>query len=76
MKNKTELRQEYKGCGTYFLILIEKSLAVAKILTLPIWENTYFHIFLAYYRTKEVNTNLFCTYYPERQRNYRFKGRF
>jgi 5-formyltetrahydrofolate cyclo-ligase len=48
MKNKTELRQEYKGCGTFSDTDIEeKSLAVAnKILTLPIWENTYFHIFL------------------------------
>jgi hypothetical protein len=33
------------------------SLAITNLLlTLPIWEKTYFHIF--YYRTKEVDTEL------------------
>nr|WP_309759873.1 5-formyltetrahydrofolate cyclo-ligase [Flavobacterium sp.] len=59
MKNKTELRQEYKRLRHLLsdTDIEEKSLAVAnKILTLPIWENTYFHIFLPITEQKEVNT--------------------
>ena len=59
MKNKTELRLEYKRLRHLLsdTDIEEKSLAVAnKILTLPIWENTYFHIFLPITEQKEVNT--------------------
>ena len=59
MKNKTELRLEYKRLRHLLsdTDIEEKSLAVAnKILTLPIWENTYFHIFLPIIEQKEVNT--------------------
>ena len=59
MKNKNELRLEYKGLRHLLSDneIEEKSLAVAnKILTLPIWENTYFHIFLPITEQKEVNT--------------------
>lgn len=59
MKNKTELRLEYKGLRQLLSDneFEEKSLAIAnKILTLPIWENTYFHIFLPITEQKEVNT--------------------
>ena len=59
MKNKTELRLEYKGLRQLLSDneIEEKSLAIAnKILTLPIWENTYFHIFLPITEQKEVNT--------------------
>jgi 5-formyltetrahydrofolate cyclo-ligase len=45
MKNKTEL-QNTKVAALTDTDIEEKSLAVNKILTLPIWENTYFHIFL------------------------------
>ena len=58
MKNKTELRLEYKGLRHLLsdIDIEEKSLAVAnKILTLPIWENTFFHIFLPITEQKEVN---------------------
>lgn len=59
MKNKNELRLEYKGLRHLLSDndIEEKSLAVAnKILSLPIWENTYFHIFLPITEQKEVNT--------------------
>jgi 5-formyltetrahydrofolate cyclo-ligase len=56
---KKELRSKYK---TYRKFLSEKdidemSLAIAnKVLTLPIWEKTYFHLFLPIEEQKEVNT--------------------
>jgi 5-formyltetrahydrofolate cyclo-ligase len=74
MKNKTELRQIQKVAALSDTDIEEKSLACNKILTLPIWENTYFHIFCLL--QNKVKYNLFCTYYRKRQRNYRFKGRF
>lgn len=59
MKNKTELRHEYKALRKLLSEndIDEKSLAIANaLLTLPIWENTYFHIFLPIIEQKEVNT--------------------
>jgi len=59
MKNKTELRLEYKRLRHLLSDdeIEEMSLTIAnKILTLPIWENTYFHIFLPITEQKEVNT--------------------
>ena len=59
MKNKTELRLEYKRLRHLLSDdeIEEMSLTIAnKILTLPIWENTYFHIFLPIKEQKEVNT--------------------
>jgi 5-formyltetrahydrofolate cyclo-ligase len=59
MKNKTALRQKYKALRNALSEneIEEMSLAVAnKILTLPIWEKTYFHIFLPITEQKEVNT--------------------
>ena len=56
---KNELRSKYK---TFRQFLSEKdidemSLAIAnKVLTLPIWEKTYFHLFLPIEEQKEVNT--------------------
>ncbi|MBG6186633.1 5-formyltetrahydrofolate cyclo-ligase [Flavobacterium sp. CAN_S2] len=57
--NKTELRQKYKALRNSLSEneVEEMSLAVAnKILTLPLWEKTYFHIFLPITEQKEVNT--------------------
>ena len=59
MKNKTTLRSEYKALRNLLSEneIEEMSLAIANaILTLPIWENTYFHIFLPITEQKEVNT--------------------
>ena len=59
MKNKTALRQKYKALRNSLSEneIEEMSLAVAnKILTLPIWEKTYFHIFLPITEQKEVDT--------------------
>ena len=59
MKNKKELRLKSKTLRNSLSEndIEEKSLAVAnKILTLPIWEKTYFHIFLPITEQKEVNT--------------------
>ena len=56
---KKEIRLKYK---TLRQLLSEKdidemSLAIAnKVLTLPIWEKTYFHLFLPIEEQKEVNT--------------------
>ena len=57
--NKTELRQKYKALRNSLSEneVEEMSLAVAnKILTLPLWKKTYFHIFLPITEQKEVNT--------------------
>ena len=57
--NKTELRQKYKALRNSLSEneVDEMSLAIAnKILILPLWEKTYFHIFLPITEQKEVNT--------------------
>jgi 5-formyltetrahydrofolate cyclo-ligase len=56
---KKELRQKYKALRQNFTTneIEDLSLAIAnKLLTLPIWEKTYFHIFLPITEQKEVNT--------------------
>ncbi|MBX9808343.1 MAG: 5-formyltetrahydrofolate cyclo-ligase, partial [Flavobacteriaceae bacterium] len=56
---KKELRQKYKALRNQLSEndLEEMSLAIAnKVLRLPIWEKTYFHIFLPITEHKEVNT--------------------
>lgn len=56
---KTELRTKYKALRNALSEneLEEMSLAVAnKLLTLPIWEKTYFHVFLPITEFKEINT--------------------
>jgi 5-formyltetrahydrofolate cyclo-ligase len=57
--NKEALRPRYKALRNSLSDneIEEMSLAVAnKILELPIWENTYFHIFLSITEHREVNT--------------------
>ena len=57
--NKKELRIKYKTLRSQLSEndIEEMSLAIAnKVLTLPIWEKTYFHIFLPIIEQKEVNT--------------------
>ena len=56
---KKDLRQKYKALRNQLSEneLEEMSLAIAnKMLILPIWEKTYFHIFLPITKHKEVNT--------------------
>lgn len=56
---KKELRQKYKTLRNQISDqdLDEMSLAIAnKLLTIPIWDKTYFHIFLPITEHKEVNT--------------------
>lgn len=56
---KKELRQKYKTLRSQLSEddLEEMSLVIAnKVLTLPIWEKTYFHIFLPIIEHNEVNT--------------------
>ncbi|HAH55888.1 MAG TPA: 5-formyltetrahydrofolate cyclo-ligase [Flavobacterium sp.] len=56
---KKGLRQKYKALRNQLsdTDLEEMSLAIAnKVLTLPIWEKSYFHIFLSITEHKEVNT--------------------
>ncbi len=56
---KKELRQKYKAFRNQLSEndLEEMSLAIAnEVLTLPIWEKNYFHIFLPITEHKEVNT--------------------
>jgi 5-formyltetrahydrofolate cyclo-ligase len=57
--NKKELRQKYKAMRNQLSEedLEEMSLAIAnKLLRLPIWDKTYFHLFLPITENKEVNT--------------------
>ncbi len=56
---KKELRAKYKTLRNQLSKndVEEMSLAIAnKVLTLPVWEKTYFHIFLPITEHKEVNT--------------------
>ena len=56
---KKELRAKYKALRNQLSEndLEKMSLAIAnKVLTLPIWKKTYFHIFLPIMEHKEVNT--------------------
>jgi 5-formyltetrahydrofolate cyclo-ligase len=56
---KKELRTKYKALRNQLSEeeIEEKSLAIAnKLLTLPIWDKTYFHIFLPITEQKEVNS--------------------
>jgi 5-formyltetrahydrofolate cyclo-ligase len=58
--NKKELRQKYKAKRQELteIAVDDLSLALAnKILELPIWEKTYFHIFLSITEYKEVSTD-------------------
>jgi 5-formyltetrahydrofolate cyclo-ligase len=58
---KKELRSKYKAIRTQLSEneLEEMSLAIAnKLLMLPIWEKTYFHIFLPIVEHKEIDTEL------------------
>ncbi|WP_426062335.1 5-formyltetrahydrofolate cyclo-ligase [Flavobacterium sp. DSP2-3-1] len=57
--DKTALRKKYKALRNSLSEneIEEKSLTIAnKILTLPLWEQTYFHIFLPITEQKEINT--------------------
>ena len=59
--HKKELRSKYKSLRASLSEneIEEKSLAIAnKLLALPIWENTYFHIFLPIIEQKEVDTEV------------------
>ena len=56
---KKELRAKYKALRKELtdLEIEEKSLAIANaLLSLPIWDKTYFHIFLPIVEHKEVDT--------------------
>ena len=58
--DKKQLRQKHKALRSQLSEedLDEMSLAIAnKVLTLPIWNKTYFHIFLSITEHKEVNTD-------------------
>lgn len=58
---KKELRSKYKALRSQLSEneLEEMSLAIAnKLLMLPIWEQTYFHVFLPIAEQKEVDTEL------------------
>ena len=57
--DKTALRKKYKALRNSLSEneIEEKSLAIAnRILALPLWEQTYFHIFLPITEQKEINT--------------------
>jgi len=57
--NKKELRLQYKNLRKALTLdeIEEKSLAIANnLIQLPIWEKTYFHLFLPIEEQKEVNT--------------------
>ncbi len=59
--HKKELRSKYKSLRASLSKneIEEQSLAIAnKLLALPIWENTYFHIFLPIIEQKEVDTEV------------------
>ena len=57
--NKKDLRQEYKAKRNALSDedIAEKSLLIAnKLLALPIWDKTYFHVFLSIESLREIDT--------------------
>jgi len=59
--NKKELRSKYKALRNHFSEdeIHEKSLAIAnQLLKLPVWDKTYFHIFLPIREHNEIDTEL------------------
>jgi 5-formyltetrahydrofolate cyclo-ligase len=59
--NKKELRSKYKELRRQLSTddIENRSLAIAnKLLELPIWDNSYFHVFLPITEQKEVDTEL------------------
>jgi 5-formyltetrahydrofolate cyclo-ligase len=57
---KTELRKKYKGLRNNLSTdaLEDLSLAISnKVLKLPIWNYSFYHIFLSIQEHKEVNTD-------------------
>jgi len=57
--NKKELRLKYKNLRKELILddIEEKSLAIANnLIQLPIWDKTYYHVFLPIEEQKEVNT--------------------
>lgn len=59
LMNKKELRIQYKNLRRElsFEVVEDKSLAIAnKVIELPIWNKTYYHVFLPIEEQKEVNT--------------------
>lgn len=61
MKTKAEIRTIYKQKRYELkdLQIEEKSIAIAnQVLKLPVWEKTFFHLFLSIISQKEVNTDM------------------
>ena len=57
--NKTDLRKEYKAKRNALSndAIAEKSLLIAnKLLSLPIWDKMYFHVFLTIENLREIDT--------------------
>lgn len=57
--NKKELRIEYKNLRKALSVdeIEEKSLEIAnRLITIPIWDKTYYHVFLPIEEQKEINT--------------------
>lgn len=57
---KSELRKKYKELRNSLTdnYIEEQSLAIAnRLLSLPIWEKSYYHIFLSISSKKEINTS-------------------
>jgi 5-formyltetrahydrofolate cyclo-ligase len=57
---KTELRQKYKSLRNELSLQVinEKSLAIAnQLLTLDIWDKSFYHVFLTIAEHKEINTD-------------------
>lgn len=56
---KKDLRQQYKNFRNQFTFddIMNDSLAIAnQCLSLPVWDKTYFHLFLPIEKLKEINT--------------------
>jgi 5-formyltetrahydrofolate cyclo-ligase len=76
MESKKKLRAKYKALRSQLSEndIETMSLATNLLLTLPIWEKTYFHIFLPITEQKEVDTELILHLLSGKQRNYHFKS--
>lgn len=66
---KSELRKKYKELRNSLTdnYIEEQSLAIAnRLLSLPIWEKSYYHIFLSYHQKKKLTLLIFFIFTGKR----------
>jgi len=77
--NKQGLRTKYKDLRSALSTdrIDNLSIAIAnRLLQLPIWEKTYYHIFLPIEKQKEINTEFIMNILQGKDKHINFKSKF